>query len=162
VAHDPRARANYLRDDIRWFGIRKVAELQSFQESPRGDFMDIKEPIVLLVGKNLSGALRLVEWLRRLGCGSHIVASYQEARTMLETRRFDVVLSETDLPDGNAYGLISTVTGSPTSLFFCLAVEDSYWWLPAVTQGRECLGAPALRPAEFARALWRAGTFKQL
>jgi len=44
------------------------------------------------------------------------------------------------------------MTGSPTSLFFCLAVQDSYWWLPAVTQGTECLGAPALRPAEFARA----------
>ncbi len=39
--------------------------------SSRGDFMDIKEPIVLLVGKNMSGALRLVEWLRRLGCGSY-------------------------------------------------------------------------------------------
>ncbi len=115
--------------------------------------MDIKEPIVLLVGKNMSGALRLVEWLRRLGCGSYIVASYQEARTLLEAQRFDVVLSETSLPDGNAYGLMSALRGSPASLFFCLAVEDSYWWLPAVTQGRECLGVPALRPAEFAEVL---------
>src|SRR5712691_3840784 len=124
--------------------------------------MDIKEPIVLLVGKKISRGSRLAEWLQGLGWEYHITASFQEARTLLETRRFDLVLSETDLPDGNAYGLISTVTGSPTSLFFCLAVEDSYWWLPAVTQGRECLGAPALRPAEFARALWRAGTLKQL
>ena len=115
--------------------------------------MDIKEPIVLLVGNNMSRAFRLVEWLQSLGCEYHIAASFQEARTLLETRRFDVVLSETDLSDGNAYGLISAVTGSPTSLFFCLAVEHSYWWLPAVTQGRECLGAPALQPAEFARML---------
>src|SRR5437899_5925934 len=98
-------------------------------------------------------ASHLAEWLERLGCESDITCSYQGARTLLETRRFDVVLSETDLPDGNAYGLISTATGLPTSLFFCLAVEDSYWWLPAVTQGRECLGAPALRPGEFAKVL---------
>ena len=115
--------------------------------------MDIMEPIVLLVGNNMSRAFRLVEWLQSLGCEYHIAASYQEARTLLETHRFDVVLSETDLSDGNAYRLIASVRESPASLFFCLAVQDSYWWLPAVTQGRECLGAPALRPAEFARVL---------
>jgi len=115
--------------------------------------MDTKERIVLLVGKNMSCAFCLADWLQRLGCEYRITLSYQEARTLLETRRFDVVLSETDLPDGNAYGLIPMVTGSPTSLFFCLAVEDIYWWLPAVTQGRECLGAPGLRPREFARRL---------
>ena len=74
--------------------------------------MDIKESNVLLVGKRTSGASRLAEWLERLGCEYRITASYQEGRTLLETRRFDVVLSETDLPDGNAYGLISTVIGS--------------------------------------------------
>jgi len=44
-----------------------------------------------------------------------MTASYQEACTLLETRRFDVVLSETELADGNAYGLICTVTASPTN-----------------------------------------------
>src|SRR5207302_7826141 len=110
--------------------------------------MDIKEPIVLLVGNDMSRAFRLVELLRSLGCEYPIAASYQEARTLLETHRFDVVLSEISLPDGNAYRLIASVRDSPASLFFCLAVEDSYWWLPAVTQGRECLGVAALRPAD--------------
>ena len=119
---------------------------------PNGDSMD-KEPIVLLVGKNMSGAFRLLEWLQRLGSEYHIAASYQEARILLEKHRFDVVLSETSLPDGNAYRLISALRESPASLFFCLAVEDTYWWLPAVTQGRDCLGVPVLRPAEFARLL---------
>ncbi len=78
--------------------------------------MDIREPI--LVGKKMSGGSRLAEWLQGLGCAYHITASFQEARsTLLETRRFDVVLSETDVSDGNAYGLISAVTRSPTSLF---------------------------------------------
>jgi len=80
--------------------------------------MDTEEGIVLLVGKNMNCASCLAEWLQRLGC---------EYRTLPgtlhpdETRRFDVVLSETDLPDANACGLISTVTASPTNLFFCLA-----------------------------------------
>src|SRR2546425_2537510 len=106
--------------NIRWVGDRS---------SLPGDCMDIKEPIVLLVGNNMSGAFRLVEWLQSLGCEYHIAASYQEARTLLETHRFDVVLSETDLSDGNAYRLIASVRESPASLFFCLAVQDSYWWL---------------------------------
>ena len=122
-------------------------------QNETGDSMDIKEPIVLLVGDKMSRAFRLVEWLQSLGCEYHIATSYQEARTLLETHRFDVVLSETSLPDGNAYHLIASVRDSPASLFFCLAVEDSYWWLPAATQGRECLGVPALRPAEFAKIL---------
>jgi len=90
-------------------------------ETLLGDSVDTEEPIVLLVGKNMRCASHLAEWLERLGYESDITCSYQGARTLLETRRFDVVLSETDLPDGNAYGLISAATGLPTSLFFCLA-----------------------------------------
>jgi len=106
--------------------------------------VDIKEPIVLLVGNDMSRAFRLVELLQSLGCEYH--------RLLLETHRFDVVLSETSLPDGDAYHLITSVRDSPASLFFCLAVEDSYWWLPAVTQGRKCLGAPPLRPGALPRS----------
>src|SRR5437899_12640669 len=98
--------------------------------------MDTKERIVLLVGKNMSCAFCLADWLQRLGCEYRITLSYQEPRTQLETRLFDVVLSETDLPDGNAYGLILIVTGSPTRMFFCLAVDVIYGRLPAVAQGR--------------------------
>jgi hypothetical protein len=32
-------------------------------------------------------------------------------------------------------------------------VENSCLWLPAIDGGKECLGLPALRPAEFASAL---------
>lgn len=49
--------------------------------------------------------------------------------------------------------LIATLVGSPASLFCCHPVEDSCWWLPAVRHGEKCLGAPALRPSEFAYAL---------
>ena len=137
----------------RFSNIRRVGDRSSLSGDCMGIEEHVEEPIVLLVGKNMSGAFRLLEWLQRLGSEYHITASYQEARILLEKHRFDVVLSETTLPDGNAYRLISALRESPASLLFCLAVEDTYWWLPAVTQGRDCLGVPVLRPAEFARLL---------
>src|SRR5437899_12513364 len=99
--------------------------------------MDTEEHIVLLVGKNVSCVSCLAEWFAGVGMRISHDRLLPGSLHPLETRRFDVVLSETELADGNAYGLISTVTASPTNLFFCLAAEDSYWWLPAVTQGGE-------------------------
>jgi hypothetical protein len=45
-------------------------------------------------------------------------------------------------------GSVHTITG-----VLCLPVETSCFWLPAIDAGRDCLGSPALRPSEFARAL---------
>ena len=43
----------------RFSNIRRVGDRSSLS----GDCMGIEEPIVLLVGKNMSGAFRLLEWL---------------------------------------------------------------------------------------------------
>ena len=44
--------------------------------------MDIKEPIVLLVGNDMSRAYRLVDWLQSLGCEYHFhVCTFPLERT---------------------------------------------------------------------------------
>jgi hypothetical protein len=37
--------------------------------------------------------------------------------------------------------------------FLCLPVENSCFWLPAIDDGKECLGERALRPGGFASLL---------
>jgi hypothetical protein len=65
----------------------------------------------------------------------------------------DLVLSEAHLSDGSGFGLLVALAGLPITAFVCLPVENSCFWLPAIDDGKECLGLPALRPSEFASAL---------
>jgi hypothetical protein len=45
------------------------------------------------------------------------------------------------------------LSGSRTTLFYALPVENGCWWVPILRVGEECFGVPALRPTEFAGAL---------
>src|SRR5262249_703850 len=80
---------------------------------------------------------------------SHTATSLPEACDLFATLEFDLVLSNTNLPDGSAYPLVGLLAGLLTTLFFSLPVKDSCWWLPAIEYGQECLGNPAMRPKEF-------------
>jgi hypothetical protein len=75
------------------------------------------------------------------------------AREMLRAVRVDAVLSDMRLPDGTGIALVGILAGLAVTAFLCLPVETSCFWLPALDAGKKCLGLPALRPAEFAKAL---------
>jgi len=107
-------------------------------------------PKVLLVAKSAAAMVRLVEYLQRLGCECCVTTSCQDARLLLTANTYDLVLSETTLPDGSGYRLIPLLLGSRSSLYYAVPVHDSCWWLPALERGEHCLGASALRPNEFA------------
>jgi hypothetical protein len=49
--------------------------------------------------------------------------------------------------------MISLLGQSRCSIFYAQAVEDACWWLPLMTAGQKCLGAPAVRPNEFVGVL---------
>jgi hypothetical protein len=110
-------------------------------------------PLVLLVGRDLVSSSHLRERLQYWDCEFHLAATYAEALGLLNRCRFDLVLSETGLPDGRASRLIPWLLGAPTSLFLSFPVDGTCWWLPAVDHGRQCWGSHALRPSEFARVL---------
>lgn len=107
----------------------------------------------LLVAKSVIGMVKLAEFLKKSGCDCHIVTSFQDARQLVALRSYDLILSETTLPDSSGYRLISLDLGSRTSLYFALPVYDSCLWLPAIVYGRHCFGEAALRPSEFTRTL---------
>jgi hypothetical protein len=75
------------------------------------------------------------------------------ASDMLLTHPIHLVLSNTLLPDGTGFGLLEALAGKQVTAFLCLPVENSCLWLPAMDDGKDCLGMPALRPSEFANAL---------
>jgi response regulator RpfG family c-di-GMP phosphodiesterase len=115
--------------------------------------MPISGTDVLLVGQNFHNAHTLTDRLRRRGFRCHFVSNLREASDLLSSRPVDLVLSNTHLPDGTGFGLVGVLAGLPVTVFLCLPVENSCFWLPAIDVGRECLGSPALRPSEFASAL---------
>ncbi len=95
----------------------------------------------------------MLDWLERRGCECRIATSYREALAFLNTEAFDLVLSESRLPDGTAFRLVPWLVGSHTTLCFAVPVEDSCWWMPAIVHGRNCWGTAALRQSEFTEVL---------
>jgi hypothetical protein len=87
------------------------------------------------------------------GFHCHFAKNMRVAFDLLRSRPFDLVLSNAYLSDGTGFGLLVALDDLPVTAFLCLPVENSCFWLPAVDGGRDCLGLPALRPAEFASAL---------
>jgi CheY-like chemotaxis protein len=108
---------------------------------------------VLLVGQNWYRAQALSEHLQGWGFRCHLAGNMRAACDLLGSRPVDLVLSNTHLSDGTGFGLLAALDGLPVTAFLCLPVEDSCFWLPAIDAGKDCLGLPALRPSEFARAL---------
>ncbi len=108
---------------------------------------------VLLVVQNLHSARALTDRLHRWGFRCHFASNMRAAADMLSSHPVDLVLSNTHLSDGTGFGLLVALDGLPVSLFLCLPVENSCFWLPALDGGKECLGLPALRPSEFASVL---------
>lgn len=108
---------------------------------------------VLLVDENLTGMSYVATYLKNLGCLCSFAHSIQEACTVLVREKFNLVLSKFVLPGGGSHELVAQLAGSKGSLFYSFALEDSCLWIPRVCEGKECWGAPALRPREFASTL---------
>lgn len=112
--------------------------------------MSAESPLILLVGRGFTPGSQFLERLCRNGCVCSVAHSLDEARTAVCSAQFDVVLSEMSLPDGSAFPLIALLERTPATLFFCVGVHESCWWLPALERGRRTWGQAALRPAAFA------------
>jgi CheY-like chemotaxis protein len=108
---------------------------------------------ILLVGNSVLNASVFRDQLRRLGCAVSSAASCKAALHSLRQRKFDVVLTEFLLPDANAYQLLAPLRSTRTTVFFNVPLEDDSLWVPVLDEGRDRLGAPAIQPAQFAKAL---------
>jgi hypothetical protein len=110
---------------------------------------------VLLVGESETSFSSLLPCLSRSGWQCQVVTSCLEGVRLLANGSFDLVLCSVGM--SGAQWLITTILGSPVSLFRYLPVEEGCWWIPTVLRGKRCISALALRPHEFAKILGTLG-----
>jgi len=108
---------------------------------------------ILLVRKSQNGSSVLAARLAAQGCTCTFANSLQNARVLLDQRRFDLVLGPIRLESDSLYPLIDRLEGAETTLFYSLGVEDGCWWLPALRRGENCFGEPAIHSSAFMSAL---------
>lgn len=111
--------------------------------------MRINKHQILLVGKCLIGSTELRSFLEGLGARLHFSATLAGAASLVRRRRFDVVLSQAQLPEGSARLLLRNLVTSSASFVLSFRAESTYLWLPAIWRGQHCWGTLALRPPEF-------------
>jgi hypothetical protein len=104
--------------------------------------------VVLLVADNTTAHLR--EFLERRGCQCSAANSLDESIAIFEPRSFDLILNTLTTRDLESLRVLGT---SNCDVFSSCPVANSCWWLPIMRGGRDCFGAPALRPNELAGAL---------
>ena len=108
---------------------------------------------VLLVGESPQLFFLHQKHLERNGCECRFAGSERTAWEMLGRHQFDLVLSLHTSREARWPSLRVLLSGSQTTLFYALRVEVGYWWVPMLRLGKECFGAPVLRPDEFANSL---------
>lgn len=121
--------------------------------------MASQAPRLLLVGQKLKAIASLVERLEARGCVWEFVETVEDARRTIDRRAFDVVLVDSQLPDGAAYSLIRVLEGTRSNLFFWVPLERSGCLLPVVLRGRHQFRSNVVRPPAFSETLsmllWR-------
>jgi hypothetical protein len=106
---------------------------------------------VLLLGEGEEDWSYLALHLEDQGCDCWLAKSTEEALTLLDRQKFQLLLSTKPLRLVNP--IIARLEELNCSVFYRYPVGDGSWWLPAVDHGKECLGATALRPREFVSTL---------
>ena len=108
---------------------------------------------VLLVGESPKVFSSCRRRLETNGCRCEFAECEREVWNILQQEQFDIVLSVHRGQSSEPESLGAFLSGSRTTLFYALPVENGCWWVPILKVGEECFGAPALRPTEFANAL---------
>ena len=90
---------------------------------------------VLLVGRGIHSAQTLPSRLRQWGFRCYFADTFRAASHLLSSQPIDLVLTDLRLPDDTCFRLVEILSGLPVSVFLCLPVEDSCFWLPAIDCG---------------------------
>jgi hypothetical protein len=114
--------------------------------------MNDSEIRVLLVGDSPESFSLIREFLEKRSCECHFAGSLGAVKNLLRLWQFDLVLSTHGIPSYAIQTLVGLLSGSRSSLFSSLRVEEGSWWLPVLQCGKECYG-PVLTVGEFSSVL---------
>lgn len=106
-------------------------------------------PVVLLVGRSGSWGSAVLRSLEKFR--SELSYAPPERVTPEYARKgdFSLILLDSTVPREQRRQLVSELTGTRVSIFYTFPVEYGCWWLPALSHGEDCHGAPAFRRSEF-------------
>jgi hypothetical protein len=99
---------------------------------------------ILIAGTPAAGTNAMLARLSDRGFGSRVVETLRDARDLLGTFRFDVILAAESLADGRGYDLAEIVARRSGTLLVGVALSESCLWLPVVERGVNVLGRRAL------------------
>lgn len=122
--------------------------------------MDSRGIKVLLVGQTARSSVQLLQWLDNQGCQCNFAGSCKDACGLISRSGYDLVLSESDLPDRAVYPLLEQLIGSTSTLFLSTIVENGFVWVPALQRGRRWPDAHMLRQGEFLDALGKTLAYR--
>jgi len=108
---------------------------------------------ILMLGERTMAPSSLLVRLLRKGCDCWFAESAHDGMKLFQEHKFQLILNTGRIPE--AIHMLPALAGSHCTVFSAFPVEHGYWWLPIMYLGRECLGAPAMRTAEFLDALDR-------
>lgn len=109
----------------------------------------VSSPSVLLVGRSGSWGTSVLKSLAKFGSELSLIAPQIVTSKYARNGEYDLILLDSTVPPEQRRQLVAGLTGSKSSVFYSVPVENGCWWLPALRRGRNCHGAPAFRRNEF-------------
>jgi hypothetical protein len=101
---------------------------------------------ILVVGAPLHSTDAILARLTEHGWGAYGVDTLAEAKDILKTIQFDIVLAAEHVPDGLGYDLTEEIVTLTKSLLVRVSLSESCIWLPVVADGVRVLGKRAVNP----------------
>jgi DNA-binding response OmpR family regulator len=110
-------------------------------------------PRILVVGTPADSTRAILKRLAARGWRWRAAGTLREARKLLKTSHFDIVLASEALSDGRGYELGAIVGGQLGTLFVAVALSESSLWLPVVEKGTQVLGTRGFGPSMLLREM---------
>ena len=111
--------------------------------------METRMVKALVIGDGARTPSSLIQHLEQRKCSCESANCYADAGTLLESTRYDLVLSPMRIGGSSVFNLMERLKGSVTTVFYFVAMEQGCWWLPAMSRGQFSFGGSAYRPSEF-------------
>jgi two-component system response regulator PilR (NtrC family) len=115
---------------------------------------------ILFLSERTSDAQRLTQMLRSLPLVLEHVPTLKQARIKLQQDRYDVILTESTLPDGRWLDVLHLARENPTELQVIVTdpFADAHFWAEALNMGAYDLLAQPFYEPEVRRILYNACT----
>jgi len=113
---------------------------------------------ILFISQRLEDARSLSQMLQALNLAVVHVGSLQDARTQLQEREYDVILTEAELPDGRWLDVINLAreVSHPVEVIVTDPHADARFWAEALNLGAYDLLAQPFYEPEVRRILYNA------